>query len=43
MVMYDGTKSEDMLKHFFADVYGLYLKVRRACLRPREPVRVCAC
>jgi hypothetical protein len=27
MVMYDGAKSEDALKHFFTDVHALYLKV----------------
>lgn len=26
MVMYDGAKSEDALKHFFTDVHALYLK-----------------
>ena len=28
MVMYDGTKSDDALRHFFSDVHALYLKVR---------------
>ncbi len=29
--MYEGVKSEDALKHFFADVHALYLKVCVAC------------
>ncbi len=31
--MYDGTKSEDALRHFFSDVHALYLKVRSSVER----------
>ncbi len=40
MVMYDGVKPEDGMRHFFADVHALYLKVR--LLRSSVSCRVAA-